>query len=287
MLSLAKELLSKAKNDGYAIGAFNTYNLEVTQAIIRAGEAKKSPLTIQISETTIKYAGFKPIVAMIKAMIDDTDIPIALHLDHGKTFEIIKMCIDAGFSSVQIDGSALKFEENISLTKKVVKLAHQNGVFVQGELDKTPGSHGGIVSEEDVIKNGFTNPEKAKEFAEKTEIDSFAISIGNSHGFSSGPVQLQFDILAKARELLDIPLVLHGGSGIPEKIIKDAIKLGISEINIDSEIGHAFTYTLRNIFSAPVETADPRKILIFTKDAMQSVVEEKLEWFGSVGKAGI
>lgn len=285
MLSLAKELLLNAKSDGYAIGAFNTYNLEVTQAIIRAGEAKKSPLTIQISETTIKYAGFEPIVAMIKAMIDDSDIPIALHLDHGKTYETIRLCIEAGFSSVQIDGSALSFEENISLTQRIVKLAHQNGVFVQGELDKTPGSHGGMVSEEDVAKNGFTDPERAKEFVGKTGIDSFAISIGNSHGFSSGPVKLQYDILEKTRELIKVPLVLHGGSGIPKDMIKEAIRLGISEVNIDSEIGYAFTYTLRNIFSAPVETVDPRKILAFTKDAMQSVVEEKLEWFGSVGKA--
>lgn len=284
MLSLAKELLYKAKQDGYAIGAFNTYNLEVTQAIIRAGEAKKSPLTIQISETTIKYAGFKPLVSMVKAMIDDADIPIALHLDHGTTYETIMLCIDSGFSSVQIDGSALSFEENISLTQKVVKMAHQNGVFVQGELDKTPGSHGGTVSEADVKKMGFTNPEKAKEFIERAGIDSFAISIGNSHGFSSGPVNLKFDILEETKKLVAIPLVLHGGSGIPKSLIVQAINLGISEVNIDSEIGYAFTYTLRNLFGAPVETIDPRKILAFTKDAMQKVVEEKLEWFGSVGK---
>lgn len=285
MLANAKDLILNAQKNGYALGAFNTYNLEVTQAIIKAGEAKKSPLTIQISETTIKYAGFEPITAMIKAMIDDSNIPIAFHLDHGKTFETIRLCIEAGFSSVQIDGSALDFEENISLTQRVVKLAHQNGVFVQGELDKTPGSHGGTVSEEDVKKNGFTDPEKAKEFIERTGIDSFAISIGNSHGFSSGPVKLRFDILEKTRELVKTPLVLHGGSGIPKNMIKEAIKLGISEVNIDSEIGYAFTYTLRNIFSSPIETIDPRKILVFTKDAMQSVVEEKLEWFGSVGKA--
>jgi len=285
MLANAKELITKAKEGKYAIGAFNTFNLEITQAIIHAAEAKKSPATIQVSETTIKYAGFKPLTAMLKRMIEESPIPLALHLDHGKSYEMAVLCIEAGFSSIQIDGSGLSFDENAELTKKVVAYAHKREVFVQGELDKTPGSHCGETSLAAIKKTGFTNPEMAKKFIEITGVDSFAVSIGNAHGFFENAPKLDFELLKKIREAVDIPLVLHGGSGIPEKIIKQAIELGISKINIDSELGFAFTYTLRNLFSSSLETIDPRNILVYPRDAVQAVVEKKMDMFGSSGKA--
>ncbi len=285
MLANAKELISRAQKENYALGAFNTCNLEITQAIIRAAEFQKSPAVIQVSETSIKYAGFKTIVKMVRTLIDSSNVPLVLHLDHGRSYEIAVLCVEAGFSSIQIDGSNLSFAENIKLMKKVVKYAHKNNVFVQGEIDKTPGGHAKATSEKEIKKNGLTDPIKAKKFVEETGVDSFAISIGNAHGFFEGTVQLNFDVLKEVRKAISIPLVLHGGSGIPNKLIKQAIEFGISEINIDSDIRFAFTYTLRDLFNAPLSTIDPRDILSEARDAIQEIVERKINVFGSNGKA--
>lgn len=277
MLSSPKKLLLNAKKNGYAVGAFNTCNLEIAQAIIWAAEAKKVAITLQVTETSLEYAGFGPLVSMLKALIEETEIPVDLHLDHGKNFDVIARCIESGFTSVQVDGSKLSFKENIELTKKVVKLAHKKGVFVQGELDKTPGSHCGSTSLDDIAKFGFTDPIQAKDFVDKTGVDSFAVSIGNAHGF--GDTKLNFDILKQVRNVLNIPLVMHGGSGIPKDLIQQAIKLGISAINIDSEIGAAFTNAMKEYFEKPIENPDPRKYLELARDAAQRKVEEKIGWF--------
>ncbi len=285
MLASAKDLMTHAQKEKYALGAFNTCNLEITQAIIRAAEAKKSPAVIQVSEASIKYAGFRTIVGMIQTLIATSTVPLALHLDHGRSYEIAVLCIEAGFSSIQIDGSNLSFSDNVKLMKKVVKYAHKNNVFVQGEIDKTPGGHAGVTSEIEIHKNGLTDPDKAKKFIEETEIDSFAVSIGNAHGFFEGAVQLEFDILKEVRSKVKVPLVLHGGSGIPNKLIKQAIEFGISKINIDSDIRFAFAYTLRDLFNAPLSTIDPRDILSEARDAMQEVIEKKIDVFGSAEHA--
>ena len=285
MIANASELIKCAQREKYALGAFNTCNLEITQAIIRAAEAKKSPAVIQVSEASIKYAGFKPIVEMIQSLINSSNVPLALHLDHGRSYEIAVLCIELGFSSIQIDGSNLSFAENVKLMKKVVKYAHKNNVFVQGEIDKTPGGHAGSTSQKEIRKNGVTDPDKAKKFIEETGVDSFAVSIGNAHGFFDGAVHLEFDVLQEIKKKINVPLVLHGGSGIPNKLIKQAIELGISKINIDSDIRFAFTYTLRDLFNAPLETIDPRDILSEARDAMQEVVERKIDVFGSAEHA--
>lgn len=277
MLISPKKLLFTAQKNGYAVGAFNACNLEIAQAIIWAAEAKKAAVTLQVTETSLEYAGFNPLVSMLKTLIEETEILIDLHLDHGKNFDTIARCIESGFTSVQIDGSKLSFDENVELTKKVVKFAHKKGVFVQGELDKTPGSHCVSTSLDDIAKFGFTDPIQAKDFVDKTGVDSFAVSIGNAHGF--GDTKLNFEVLKQVRNVLNIPLVMHGGSGIPKDLIRQAIKLGISAINIDSEIGAVFTDAIKKYFKKPVENPDPRKYLELARDAAQRVVEEKIKWF--------
>lgn len=281
MLTSPQQLFKDAVKSGYAIGAFNTYNLETTQAIIKAAETQRSPAVIQISEATLAYAGFKTIVGLVKTLIEESKIPFVLHLDHGKTYETIVRCVDAGFSSVMIDGSSLPFEENIKITKKVVDYAHEYNIWVQGELGEVPKEE--ALREMTSIQR--TDPKEAQEFAQITGIDSLAIAVGNVHGFYREiGAHLDFNRIEKIRELVKIPLVLHGGSGIPDAQIKKAIELGIAKINIDTELRLAFTGALREFFQAQVETADPRKIMALARDAVQEKVEEKIKLFGSSGK---
>ncbi|HEB01395.1 MAG TPA: class II fructose-1,6-bisphosphate aldolase [Candidatus Portnoybacteria bacterium] len=282
MLVSVKKLLEDAQEKGYALGAFNTSNLEVSQAIIKAAEVQKSPVSIQVSETTIDYAGFKPIVNLIKSLAEQSEIPLVLHLDHGRSYETAVRCIEANFSSVMIDGSALPFEENVKLTKRVVDYAHQQGVWVQGELGRIPKAE---ESSKSLVKIEKTSPGEAKKFVQLTKVDALAIAIGNVHGVhKKGRPRLDFDRLKKIHQLVKAPLVLHGGSGISEQDIKKAISLGITKINIDTEIRIAFTGALEKLFKKGIDTVDPRKILALARQAVQKKVEEKIKIFGSAGK---
>jgi len=284
MLVSPPQLFKNAEKGHYAIGAFNTYNLETTQAIIKAAEVQRSPAVIQISETTLNFAGFessKAIIEMVKILIEESKIPFVLHLDHGKTYETIVRCVDVGFSSVMIDGSSLPFEENVKITKKVTDYAHQFNIWVEGELGKVPKEK--TVREATSIQK--TDSKEAQEFAQITGIDSLAIAVGNVHGlYRETEPGLDFGRIEEIRELVKIPLVLHGGSGIPDAQIKKAIELGIAKINIDTELCLAFTGALREFFQAQVKTADPRKIMALARDAVQEKVEEKIKLFGSSGK---
>jgi len=281
MLIPLKNLLQKARQDNFAIGAFNTCNLEITQAIIKAAENKNMPVIIQATENSLKYMGLKAAVAMVKSLAEDSSAEICLHLDHGKSYESVCAAIDAGFPSVLIDGSKLPLEENIALTKKVVEYAHEKNVCVQGEINNMPGGHGECTSCDDIAKAGFTNPDEAKKFIEETCIDTLAVAIGNAHGFyKGGNAKLQIDVLEKIKNAVDAPLVLHGGSGIPDQKIKKAIAAGISIINIDSHLGRAFEESLRDLFDSSLEGLnDPRKILAVGRNAVQKAVEEKMEVF--------
>lgn len=284
MLAQARDLLEKAREGAYALGAFNTCNLEITQAIVRAAASQKSPLVIQVSETTISYAGLKAITHIVRnvAETEGKDIPVALHLDHGRSFRSIVECIKIGFSSVQIDAADLNFEENVALTRQVVEFAHAKGIFVQGEVGRIPGSHG-------QVKNGpvkgleYTDPAEAKEYVKRTEVDSLAVSVGTSHGLFR--TKIRFDILEEIRSLVDIPLVLHGASGETRPDIRKAIRSGVNNINIDTELRVAFANALKEFFSRGKQENDPRKILAFGRDAVEEVVKEKLDLIGSVGKA--
>ncbi len=288
MLVKASKIIKKAFKEGYALGAFNTSNLEVTQGIVRAGVAKRSPVTIQVSETTIEYAGLETITEIIRKVAEreGKNIPIAFHLDHGKKFESVVRCIDAGFTSVMIDGSELPFQENLNLTREAAKYAHERNVWIQGELGKIiksrltdePGAYENLV-------NFMTDPDKAKEFVKETRVDSLAISIGNVHGLYQGELKLDFDRLREIRRAVKVPLVLHGGSGIPAPSLKKAIQLGITKVNIDTDIRIAFTSSVRDFMAENLNEYDPRKVLVAGRDAVQRLVEEKIEVLGSAGKA--
>ncbi len=282
MLVPAQKLILDAFKGGYALGAFNTYNLETTQGIIKAAEVQRSPAVIQVSETTLAYAGFKTMVAIVKTLIEESDAPLALHLDHGKSYEMVARCVNAGFSSVMIDGSSLSFEDNVNITKKVADFAHKYNIWVQGELGKVPKEE--AIREMTGIQK--TDPREAQIFVQITEIDSLAIAVGNVHGlYQEIEPRLDLDRIKEIKKLAKIPLVLHGGSGIPDAQIKKAIKLGISKINIDTELRLAFTAALREVFQKEAETIDPRKIMALAREGVCKKTEEKMKLFGSSKRA--
>lgn len=286
MLVHIKTIISKAQKGGYAVGAFNTSNLEVTLGIIRGAVAKKSPVIIQVSESTIKYAGLKMIANMVQTLANNEakDVPIALHLDHGKSFRSVSECVRAGFSSVHIDASDLPFEENIALTKQAVDYAHRYGVWAQAELGSMIGKEG--MTALDIPKDPdsyMTDPSKAKEFVKRTNVDTLAISVGTMHGYFKGKEKIDFPRLEKiSKEIPKMPLVLHGASGLINGDVSGAIKLGVRIINIDTDLRIAFTETLRQTLKdTPKGFYDPRKILTPSIEAVQKRVEEEIEVFGS------
>ncbi len=301
MLVTNKEILSAAVVEGYAVGAFNINNLETLLAIVEASVEDRSPVIIAVSPSAIKYAGLEYLANMVKTAEISASAPMALHLDHGKDLETVSKCINAGFTSVMIDGSHLNFEKNISLTKRVVDLAHPKGVSVEGELGKLAGVEESTVEEKEAV---LTDPNAAKEFVERTDVDVLAVAIGTSHGaykFRAKP-KLDFERLKAIRKRVKVPLVLHGASGVPSWIIekatkygaelggakgipdehiKKAISLGITKINIDTDLRLAFTSTVREILGISPKQFDPRKILGPAKETMKEVVKAKMRLFGS------
>ena len=304
-LSTNKELLNAAKKGGYAVGAFNMNNMEILQAIVSAGEAEKSPAIIAVSEGAIKYAGMPYIVSMVRTASEQTFIHLSLHLDHGTDLEVIRSCIENGFTSVMIDGSHLEFEENIAATKKVVEMARKKGVSVEAELGRLKGIEEKVsVSEKEAF---LTDPQAAEEFVKRTEVDALAIAIGTSHGAYKfkGDAKLDFERLKEIGKRVNIPLVLHGASGVPPSIlekaqqfgaklpgakgipddaIQNAISLGISKINIDTDLRLSFIAALREVLVTKPEEFDPRKIFGPGREAIQRTVQSKMRLFGSSAK---
>lgn len=282
-LVTVNELLQKAEAGKYAVGAFNCNNMEIVQAIIAAAEAENAPVIIQASQGAIKYAGLDWIVGMAKLAAGQSKVPVALHLDHGTSFEQCVQCIRAGFSSVMIDGSKHPLEENIELTNRVLAVARAMGVSVEAELGKIGGTEDDItVEEKDAM---FTDPEEAKVFVERTGVDSLAVAIGTAHGQYKGEPKLDFDRLEKIKALVKIPIVLHGSSGVPDEAIKTAISLGVSKVNIDTNIREALTNTIRKVLNDKPNEIDPRKVLGPAREAAIEVIREKIRVFGSNGKA--
>ena len=279
MLVTCKEILDKANKNYYAVGAFNINNMECLQAIINAAEAKEAPVIIQTSEGAIKYAGLDYLSAMVKLAAKNTRVPVALHLDHGTTYETIMKCIASGWTSVMIDASKYDLNTNIELTKEVVKVAHACGVSVEAELGKLSGVEDQIsVSEKDAI---YTNPREAVTFVEATGIDSLAIAIGTAHGVYKGEPKLDFDRLKEIKSLLKMPIVLHGASGVGEEDLRKAVELGVNKINIDTDIRLAFKAGCQEVFENTPNEFDTRKICGKARIKMQEVVERKMEIFGS------
>ena len=309
-LVTTKEMFKKAYEGGYAVGAFNVNNMEIIQGIVEAANELKSPIILQVSAGARKYAKHNYLIKLVEAALLESDIPIALHLDHGDDFEICKACIDGGFSSVMIDGSKHSFEENIRLTKQVVDYAHAHGVTVEGELGKLAGIEDAVqVNAEDA---SYTNPNEVEEFVKRTGVDSLAIAIGTSHGafkFKPGTKpMLRFDILHEIeRRLPGFPIVLHGASsvsqeyvkiiqanggqlqdaiGIPEEMLREAAKSAVCKINIDSDLRLAMTAGIREVFVAHPDYFDPRQYLTVGRKSVKDVVAHKIrEVLGSEGKA--
>ncbi|MFA5535993.1 MAG: class II fructose-1,6-bisphosphate aldolase [Bacillota bacterium] len=277
------ELMEKAEAGKYAVGAFNCNNMEIVQAIVEAAEEEESPVIVQASQGAIKYAGLAYITAMTKLAAARVSVPVALHLDHGTSFEQVVQCIREGFSSVMIDGSKLALEDNIVLTNKVMEVARSVGVSVEAELGKIGGTEDDIsVSDREAT---MTDPQEAKYFVEQTKVDALAVAIGTAHGQYRGIPELDFERLIKIKELVDIPIVLHGSSGVPDEALRRAVELGVRKINIDTNIREAFVKGVRRVLEENPKEIDPRKILGPAKAEMKAIIREKIRLFGSSGKA--
>lgn len=283
MLVTSKELLLDAQKHGYAVGAFNTNNLEITHAILRAAEAKQAPILIQISAGAIKYAGLEFLPMITRKAAKEASVPVAIHLDHGPSFEIVMKALRVGFTSIMRDASKLPYEENVAEVKKVVEACHAVGVPVEAEIGKIGGAEEHVVVSEKEAT--MTDPEEAVQFVKDGGFDFLAVAIGNAHGFYKGEPELDFDRLEAIRDTVSVPLVLHGASGIPDHQITEAVKRGICKINIDTEIRNAFAQTVKKFQKENPDQIDPRKILAPAMDAMQAVVEHKMEIFRSAGRA--
>lgn len=280
------DLFRRALSEGWALGAFNTSNLEVTQAIVRALADARSPGIIQTSEAAIRYAGLRVLVDMVRDLAAAVDIPLVLHLDHGKSRAVVAQCLDAGYDSVMIDGSALSLPENVALTKEVVARAHALGVWVEGEIGALQGKEGLLAGEVDVDERQLTDPSEAERFVTETGVDALAISVGTLHGAFRGKERIRVERLRAIHERVRVPLVLHGGSGLPADDLRGAIELGIAKVNIDTELREAFHDRLfEHREDEPEHSIDPRKFLLPVRDAVQKVVAEKVRLLGSVGKA--
>ena len=305
MLVTNKDLMIPARRSGYGVGAFNVNNLEAVLSVVEAAVEEKSPAIVAVTPSAIKYAGLPYISKIVRTAAELASVPLSLHLDHGEDFETASKCVGAGFTSVMIDGSHLKFEDNISLTKRVVDVAHPKGVSVEAELGRLAGVEESTVEEKDAI---LTDPAVAKDFVERTGVDTLAVAIGTSHGaykFKAEP-KLDFERLKLISKNVSLPLVLHGASsvpawiiekaakygaelggakGIPEENIQKAISLGIAKINIDTDLRLAWTAAVREVLANSPKEFDPRKILGPAKEAMKQVVKGKMKLFGSTGKA--
>lgn len=280
------EMLNTAKDNKYAVGQFNVNNLEYAQAILQAAEEEKSPVILGVSEGASRYmGGFKVVVAMTKALMEEygTTVPVAIHLDHGSSFRKCAEAIHAGFTSVMYDGSHLPLEENIANTKKVVELAHIHGVSVEAELGRIAGQEDDL----DVTdaESMYAVPEECERLVRETNVDCFAPALGSVHGPYKGEPKLGFDRMEEIMNLTGVPLVLHGGTGIPLKDIQRAISLGTAKINVNTENQIQQTKVVRQILAENPELYDPRKYLGPSRDAIKETVKQKMREFGSSGKA--
>ena len=275
-----KELLSHAQKERYAIGAFNTNNLEVTQAIVAAAKRLNSPVIIQTTPSAIEYAGLSDIFLIVRNEIEQAKIPAIIHLDHAKDFETVRQAIEIGYPSVMIDGSQFSFSENLQLTKRVVNFAHGRGVAVEGEIGAIGRGEGGVGQKKDFL----TDPDQAAEFVSKTQVDSLAISIGNAHGAPMGEV-IDLKLLVAIRSKVDIPLVLHGSSGLRTTDLKAAIAAGICKINIDTNIRLAVIGAMKERLEKP--TDDYREVMDSARKEVEKVVKKYIKILGSDSRSKV
>lgn len=281
MLTSTQELLETARRNGYAIGAFNIYNLEGVKAVVQAAEAVNSPAMLQLHPSALKY-GQSPLVALCLEAARTATVPISVHLDHSTSVTDIQNALQAGMRSIMADGSPLPYEENLAFTREMTSLAHEYGAIVEAEIGRISGTEDGLTIAEKEAK--MTDPQQAVEFVRMTRVDALAVTIGNVHGEYKNPPQLDFPRLEQIRRSLSIPLVLHGASGLPAAMIGRSIQLGVCKFNVNTEVRQAYLQTLKEGLCA----AEGRDLLELTGDgiaAMQQVITDKLTLFGSAGKA--
>jgi ketose-bisphosphate aldolase len=277
-------MFEKARAGGYAIGAFNVSTIEAIKGVLDAASELNAPVMIETSEKEMRYMDADLVINVLCALTENLQIPVAIHLDHGQSMETVQEAIDAGYTSVHIDGSSLPYDKNLSLTREVVAFAHKRGIPVEGELGHVGGASEIHDERAKMEKSTYTDPVQATEFVRETGIDSFASSIGNIHGIYKDEPELDFERLEKIGQI-GVPLTLHGGSGIPEKQVKKAIALGITKINVNTELRQAYTETLHKELDEHPEEIVPYKYLPEEIEAVKKVVMEKIKMFGSEGKA--
>ncbi|MDP4551530.1 class II fructose-1,6-bisphosphate aldolase [Alkalihalobacillus macyae] len=281
-----KEMLEKGKAEGYAIGQFNLNNLEFTQAILQAAQEEQSPVILGVSEGAARYmGGFKTIVTLVEALMEEykVTVPVAIHLDHGSSFDKCMQAINAGFTSVMIDGSHFPLDENIALTSKVVEAAHAVGVSVEAELGRIGGQEDDLVVED--ADAAYAIPEECERLINETGVDCFAPALGSVHGPYKGEPNLGFDRMETISKMTGVPLVLHGGTGIPTADVKKAIKFGHAKINVNTESQISSARAVRSVLEEKPDLYDPRKYMGPARDAIKETVIGKMREFGSSNKA--
>ena len=280
-LVTSKKMLDDAQKGGYAVGAFNAENMEMVKAIIAAAEELQAPVMIQTTPSTVKYASLQMFVAMVTAEASKASVPVCLHLDHGNSFELAVQAMKAGYTSVMIDGSAKDFEGNIDISKQVADVANALSVPVEAELGKVGGKEDDLEAEADTN----TNPQEAKEFVERTGVTTLAIAIGTAHGFYAGTPVLDKKRVSEIRELVSIPLVLHGASGLSDEEVKECVERGICKVNFATELRKAYTDACKKLLEEKPETYDPKKLGIVGMEAVKELVKGRMRVCGCDGKA--
>ena len=280
MLVTTKEMLLEAQKNHYAVGAFNVENMEMVQAVIAAAEEMRSPVIIQTTPSTLKYASPELYFANVKALAQKSVVPIAVHLDHGNSFELAMQTFRCGYTSIMIDGSPKSFEENIALTSAVVQAAHGAGIPVEAEL----GTVGGKEDSLDNGEGGYTDPQKAKEFVERTNCDSLAVAIGTAHGVYKHAPKLDLERLSAIRKVVDIPLVLHGTSGVDDDVVKECVKRGICKVNYATDLRIAYTKGVKEILAENPDVFDPKKYGTRGREYVKQYVVDKMQVVGSTNR---
>ena len=280
-LVTTKELMLDAQKNHYAIGAFNAENMEMVQAIIAAAEELRAPVIVQTTPGTLKYASPAMFHAMVAAAASEATVPVVMHLDHGSSYELAMKAFRAGYTSVMIDGSHHVFEENIEITKEVVRACHAAGIPVEAELGKVGGKEDDL---DGGNGNGYTVPSEAAEFVERTGVDSLAVAIGTAHGVYKGTPKLDIDRLSEIRKVVSVPLVLHGASDVPDEFVRRTIELGVTKVNVATELKIAFAGAVKAWFAENPQGNDPRYYMRVGMDAMKEVVRNKINVCGSANR---
>lgn len=281
MLVTSKEMLLKAQKEGYAIGAFNVENMEMVMAVLAAAEETGSPVIMQTTPGTLKYAGLDYYLANVRAAAERTKLPVVMHLDHGSSFELAMQAYRTGYTSIMIDGSKLPFEDNIALTKRVTDACHPGNIPVEAELGKVGGKEDDLENGDD---NPYTDPDEAKEFVSRCDPDFLAVGVGTSHGVYKGVPKVNVEVLSAIRKVVDIPLVLHGTSGVPDEQVKDCISRGICKVNYATDLRIAFTKGVKAHMEAHPDDFDPKKYCAPAMEEVKKYVIQKMKVVGSCGK---